>query len=64
MRNKKGRKGWMIIKIDLEKDYDWLNWEFIRDTLQDIRMACVIVDLIWHCVSSASMSVVEWGSVG
>ena len=48
MRNKKGRMGWMII----------------RDTLQDIRMACVIVDLIWHCVSSASMSVVEWGSVG
>jgi len=33
MRRKTGKKGWMAIKIDLEKTYDKLKWDFVRDTL-------------------------------
>ena len=33
MRRKKGRKGFMAIKVDLEKAYDRLSWNFIRETL-------------------------------
>ena len=31
---KKGRMGYMVIKIDLEKAYDRLEWSFIREVLQ------------------------------
>ena len=33
MRSKKGRIGYMAIKLDLEKAYDKLNQQFIRETL-------------------------------
>ena len=30
---KKGKVGYMVVKIDLEKAYDSLEWSFVRDTL-------------------------------
>ena len=33
MSLKKGKEGFMAIKIDLEKAYDKLEWYFIRDIL-------------------------------
>ena len=33
MSRKRGRCGFMVVKIDLEKIYDRLEWSFIRDTL-------------------------------
>ena len=34
MNRKKGNVGYMAIKIDLEKTYDRLEWNFVRDTLK------------------------------
>lgn len=36
IRRDKEKPGFMVIKIDLKKAYDRLDWEFIRDTLCDI----------------------------
>lgn len=33
MINKKGQKGFVTIKVDLEKAYDHLDWDFLVDTL-------------------------------
>lgn len=33
LRSKKGGKGGLIFKIDLEKAYDKVSWKFLFDTL-------------------------------
>lgn len=57
MRKKTGNKGWMAIKIDLEKVYDRLKWDFVKDTLLDIGMPQNIINIIWYCISSPSMKI-------
>ena len=33
MQSKKGKKGWISIKMNFEKVYDGLNWDFLENTL-------------------------------
>ena len=37
MRSMKGKKGYMTIKIDLEKAYDRVNWNFLLGCLYQLR---------------------------
>ena len=46
MKNKKGSDGYMAIKVDLEKAYDRLKWEFIKNTLEDIRLPLDMINII------------------
>lgn len=55
MQNQKAKKGFMAIKVDLEKAYDRLRWDFIKETLLLTGLLTFIVDLIMQCVSNASM---------
>lgn len=57
MRKKKGKKGFMAIKIDLEKAYDKLKWDFVKDTLVDIGLPQPMIELIWHSISSPTMKI-------
>ena len=54
---KKGRVGYMEIKVDLEKAYDKLEWNFIQETLLKANLYKGLVDLIMNCVSSTATSV-------
>ncbi|XP_031103194.1 uncharacterized protein LOC116006838 [Ipomoea triloba] len=57
MLNRQGKKGLMILKIDLEKAYDRLNWDFIRDTLSDVGMSTEWIRNIMACVESPRLKV-------
>jgi len=47
----------MAIKLDLEKAYDRLDWDFIQDTLHDMRLPQPLVDTIMRCISTSSMRI-------
>lgn len=54
---KKGKSGFMVIKIDLEKPYDRLDWNFIRDMLNLYKFPPHLIKLILSYVSTTSISV-------
>lgn len=56
LRNKRGKHGEMILKVDLEKAYDRLEWQFIRETLVDVGLPSTMIEVIMHCVTAASFS--------
>ncbi|OMO90964.1 reverse transcriptase [Corchorus capsularis] len=57
IRRSRSKLGLMAIKIDLEKAYDRVRWDFLRDTLIVFGFPDSWVQLIMYCVESSSMSV-------
>ena len=53
---KKGKVGYMAIKIDLEKAYDKLEWSFIRDILGKANIPNNLIQIIMSCVSIITTS--------
>ena len=51
-----GRKGFMAIKIDLEKAYHRIKWSFIREMLIYFNFPASLIEIIMSCVSSVSTS--------
>lgn len=52
LQRRKGSKGGMIIKINLEIAYDGLEWGFVRETLCDEGLPGRMVEVIEKCISS------------
>jgi len=49
--------GWMAIKLDLEKAYDRLRWDFLHGTLLRMNLPGPLIEVIMHCVSSCSLNI-------
>ena len=58
---KKGRLGQLILKLDLEKAYDRLEWSFIREVLTFFKFPPSFVDLVLECVTTSSFSILVNG---
>lgn len=50
----RGKKGYIAVKIDLEKANDRLRWKFLHETLYLAGLPNSLVVLIMQCVSSTS----------
>ena len=53
----KGKDGFMVVKVDVEKAYDRLNWNFIIDTLHDISIPHRLIMVIMKGFMSTTMQV-------
>ncbi|KAJ0230616.1 Reverse transcriptase domain-containing protein [Hirschfeldia incana] len=62
MRRKKGRKGWMLLKLDLEKAFDRIRWDFLEDTLQAAGFPDICIGWIMQCVTGPLMSLLWNGA--
>ena len=63
MCKKKGKKCFMVINMDLKKEYDRLNWDFIHETLQETRLSRDMIHIIMECITFATMKVLWNGEV-
>lgn len=56
-RKKKGSFGWMMVKLDLEKANDKLDWHFLKATLKVFKFPTIWINIIWNCISSIKHSI-------
>lgn len=57
MKMKKGKKGYMVIKLDLEKAYDRVNLDFLAIILKQSGLSMEFIQLILYCLKSSALQV-------
>lgn len=53
----------MASKIDLEKAYDRFRWDFLEDTLIEVVLSRLFIQVIMHCVTSTSLQALWNGNL-
>ncbi|XP_030508975.2 uncharacterized protein LOC115723630 [Cannabis sativa] len=62
MRRRKGKRGFMLIKLDLEKAYDKLDWDFILRVLHQLGFNRPFTEWIKACISVHEIKLLLNGS--
>jgi hypothetical protein len=62
MRRSKRKKGYVAFKLDFEKAFDNVNWEFLHTCLHDFGLPDATINLIMHCVTSSTYTVLWNGN--
>ena len=62
MKKKKGKTGWLALKIDMEKAYDYLEWNFVEKVLQCFGFPSMWIQWVMQCVPTTSFPILINGS--
>ncbi|OMO60385.1 reverse transcriptase, partial [Corchorus olitorius] len=60
-KRKQGQIGLILVKLDLDKAYDRLEWDFIRKVLYFFQFPDSWINLIMSCVATSSLSILMNG---
>jgi len=52
----KGKEAWVVLKLDMEKAYDRIEWSFIRQCLEQLGFHPQWIHWIMECITSDSYS--------
>ncbi|OMO87284.1 reverse transcriptase [Corchorus capsularis] len=63
LMGRKGSKGAVIAKIDLQKAYDNVSWSFLREVLVFYDFPAGLINLIMYCVSNIDLAIIWNGEV-
>lgn len=59
----RGRKGLVVLKLDVSKAYDRLEWSFLKQTMIKFGFSRRLVNLIMCCVSTTTFNICLNGEV-
>jgi len=62
MHSSKSKQGSLAAKIDLEKAYDRVEWDFLQATLMEFDFPDITVRLIMFCIRSTNLTLLWNGS--
>lgn len=63
LRFTKARQGGMIIKVDLEKAYDMMKWEFVKKTMRDAYIPQQIAKVVMNMLKKSTSRLLWNGEI-
>lgn len=61
-RKMKGKNSYMLLKLDLKKAFDCLEWSFIKKTLIFFNLPNSLIELIMSCITITNVSILVNGT--